>query len=81
MKNPKIKEEEYLNLQDAVAITSVAEIFETKVSFSFWKLVSEGLLELGTRCTHETINQIPILLYSAFILCFFSVALQIQQIL
>lgn len=63
-----------LNLQDAVAITSVAKIFETKVSFTFGKLVSEGFLELGTRRTHETINQIPVLLYSAFtILSFLSV--------
>ena len=43
-----------LNLQSAVAIASVAKIFETEVVLAFRELLSESFLELRSRSTHES---------------------------
>ena len=48
-----------MNLQNAVAIASVAEIFETEVALAFRELVSESFLELRARSTHESALQKP----------------------
>lgn len=45
------------DLQNAVAITSVAEILKTKVTFSFGELVTQSLLKLGTSSTHQRVNR------------------------
>jgi len=46
------------DLQNAVAVTSIAEILEAKVAFPFGELVAESFLELGTRSTHERVEPI-----------------------
>jgi hypothetical protein len=43
-------------LQNAVTITSIAEILETKVTFSFGELITESLLKLGTSGTHQRVD-------------------------
>ena len=48
-----------MNLQNAVAIASIAEIFETEVALAFRELVSESFLELRARSTHESALQKP----------------------
>ena len=46
------------DLQNAVAVTSIAEILKAKVTLSFRELVAESLLELGARSTHERVEPI-----------------------
>ena len=46
------------DLQNAVAVTSIAKILEAKVTLSFGELVAESLLELGARSTHERVEPI-----------------------
>ena len=44
------------DLQNAVAVTSIAEILEAEVTFSFGELVAESLLELRARSTHHRVK-------------------------
>lgn len=44
------------DLKDAIAIASVTKVLKPKVPFSFWKMISKGLLELRTCSAHQTLN-------------------------
>ena len=47
------------DLQNAVAVASVAEILEAEVAFSFRELVAESFLEFGPRRPHQPFYYLP----------------------
>ena len=42
------------DLQNTVTVTSVAKVFEAKVSFSLWELLAQCFLQFWTRHAHQT---------------------------
>ena len=48
----RLEEATKKNLQNAIAVASVAKILKTKVSLAFGELVTQCFLEFGTRRTH-----------------------------